>query len=94
MATLTNQSYRYIQQWMLQHRAVYRELSRWGLARATLQAALQALETYLVGAFGTRPTSSLRTAIEAETGTATAAQAQALFFAWVAWKQHNLLGGE
>ena len=93
MATLTNNSFRYIQAWVNSQPAIKADFKTWSLSRPTLQAAFQALEDYMVNGFSVRPATSIRAAIEAVTGATTAARAQSFFAAWVAWKLNTFLGG-
>jgi len=93
MATLTNASFRYIQTWVNSQPAIKADFKTWSLSKAVWQAAFQAVEDYMVGGFSIRPATSIRAAIEAVTGATTAARAQSLFAAWVAWKLFTYLGG-
>jgi hypothetical protein len=92
MATLNNADYTWIKHWARNRPEIWNELKAWSLPKATWTAALQATETYMVTGFGTRPGTSIRAAIEAETGATTSIRAQYLWVAWVAWKMHNYLG--
>ena len=93
MATLTNDSFRYIQQWVRSQPTVKNDFNGWSLSRSIYQTAFQAVEDYMVNGFSVQPSTSIRAAIEAVTGATTAARAQSLFAAWVAWKLNSYLGG-
>ena len=92
MTTLTNADFGYIAEWVRSQPTIKADLKGWSLPKATWQAALQAIEDYVVGGFSVRPATSIRAAIEAITGATTAARAQSLFAAWVAWKLKTYLG--
>jgi hypothetical protein len=93
MATLADADFVYIQNWVRHQPAVRADLYGWSLSRSLWRAAFQALEDYTVSGFATRPATSIKAAIEAVTGPATASQAQSMYAAYVAWKLHNFLAG-
>lgn len=92
MATLTNQDFRYIADWVRSHPSIKADLFGWSLPKATYRTALQTVEDYMVNGFSVRPTTSIRAAIEAVTGATTASRAQSLLAAWVAWKLSTYVG--
>lgn len=93
MATLVPESYRFIQDWIRNNPATRDDFHGWGLSKQQYTALFQAIEDYMVGAFTTRPTTSLKAAIEAVTGPTTNARALSAVRAWNAWKTRNNLGG-
>ena len=92
MATLVDADFVWMKHWVNSRPEIKVELYSWGLDKATLFTAMQAIENYMVSAFGTTPTNSIRGTIEAVTGATTATRAQYLFVVWVQWKLYNYLG--
>lgn len=86
MATLTNDDYSWIVDWI--RASQYRQgLKQSGLSKTQLFGAIQAIETYSVGSYNSTPTGTLKAAINTATGTTTTLQQdQALWFSWAAWK--------
>jgi hypothetical protein len=77
MATLDNGDFTNIKK-IIKRDPTYRDTFKlWGLDKVTWKAAFQAAEDWFVNGFTTTPTTSFKTAIEAETGAATNAQASA-----------------
>lgn len=93
MATLTDPDFVYIQQIIKNQPTLRTEFRGWTLTKAVWRAAFQATEDYVVNGFSVRPATSIRAAIESQTGATTSARAQALFSAYVAWKLKSTLGG-
>lgn len=88
MAVLGTGDYRWLKKKMLSTYKV--ELRSMGIDRLQFRLAFQAIEDYMVGAYTTRPASSLRDVLDPITGGLTVAQDSALFFAWAAWKAYSM----
>lgn len=92
MATLNDTDFTRIKEWVSSQPTIKTELKAWGLSRSIWQAAIQAIETYMVDGFGTRPSVSIRAAVESVTGATTSVRVQYIFVIWVSWKLKNFLG--
>ncbi len=92
MATLVGTDYTWIKKWIRRTPEVWAEFKPWSLDKQTFYDALQAIEDYEVAGFNSTPTTSKRTAIEAETGVTTSIRAQYLWLAWVSWRSYKKLG--
>lgn len=93
MATISDAGFTKIKEWVRGNKAIYNEFRTWGITKTTLKSALQAVENYMISAFSTTPTTSVRSAIEAVTGATTPTRAQYVFVVWAQWKLYNYLGG-
>jgi hypothetical protein len=89
MATLTDADYTWIIEWV-RHSQYKNGLKNSGFSKTQLKAGIQAIETYSVGSYNTRPATSLKSTIEtAMSATPTLAQNEAIWYAWAAWKAHS-----
>lgn len=86
MATLDNSDFTEIRRFILADETMRAVLLAWGLDKETWKAALQAIEDWFVNGFSSTPSSSLKAAIEVETGACTNAQANQLTRAWFRWR--------
>lgn len=93
MATLTDADFTQIKQWIQRQPTIEAEFRAWGLTKNVWRAALQAIETYQVAALTATPASSIKSAIEVETGATNNTRASYIWIAWVQWKIRNFLGG-
>jgi hypothetical protein len=93
MAILTDADFVAIQDWVRHQPAVRADLYAWSLPRPIWRGAFQAVEDWTVAAFATPPATSIRQAIEVVTGPTTAARAQSVYAAYVAWKLRSFLAG-
>jgi len=91
MATLAAQDFQTIKKWVKQNPQVYDEFTTWGLNKSSWYAAFQIVEDYMLNAFSNRPPASLRAAIESVTGATTAIRAQYVFYAWVNWRERQVI---
>ena len=93
MATITDNDFTWIKNWVKSRPEIWNEFKIWGIDKSTFLSGFQACENYMINAFGTTPTTSVRTAIENAVGATTALRAQYVFITWVNWKLKNYLDG-
>ena len=87
MATLDDTDFTEIKRIAKSDGQAWAVIKLWGLDRSTWQAALQAIETWFVSAFNvSAPATTIKAAIEAETGACTNAQANQLTRVWIRWR--------
>lgn len=86
MATLANEDFTNIRQYIAHDTAAKDEFKSWGINKATWKALFQAAEDWFVDGFTTTPTSSFKAALEAEAGAMTNAQAKQIGFIWMHWR--------
>lgn len=86
MTVLDNSDFRTIKKLARQDAVARAEFRAWGLSKAMWKAALQAVEDWFTSGFSTTPSTSLKVAIEAQTGACTNAQAKQVAKVWSGWR--------
>ena len=86
MAQLTSNDYKDIKNRIRRDPDTLSEFKTWGLEKSVWYSIFQAVEDWLVGGFNGVPVTSLKAAIETQSGPISAAQAKEVAFVWMGWR--------
>ena len=94
MATLDNDDFTSIRQYITRDPIAKAEFKSWGIDKATWKALFQEAEDWFVNGFTTTPTTSFKGALDAVAAaalpdpfTVTNAQAKQIGYVWTDWRQ-------
>ena len=86
MPILTDSDFRDIKKRIRKDPGARAEFGAWGLSKQAWKSVFQVVEDWFVSGFSTTPASSFKSALTAEVGVITNAQAKQIGFVWMGWR--------